>query len=191
MGTVKICPVCDSVNAESAMDCAICTSSLSDVDPSDRDEGSPRDVESATPAQRPESVPGVAPETPDVGLSSATASSLRTDPGFVLEFSDWDGAPVPVGDHLMIGRVRPAPMHLCDFLEQRYLNVSRVHAELFVRDEQLFVRDIGSLNGTYLDMEAERLEAFREYNLVQGDVLRFGAGVRAEIRFVATGGEQS
>jgi EAL domain-containing protein (putative c-di-GMP-specific phosphodiesterase class I) len=52
-----------------------------------------------------------------------------------------------------------------------HISVSRVHAELYVRNGCLFVRDCGSSNGTFVNRE--RIESERE--LHAGDVVHFAA----------------
>ena len=49
------------------------------------------------------------------------------------------------------------------------ITVSRSHAEVFVTDEGLFVRDLGSLNGTYVNRNIIEKTA-----LVHGDELQVG-----------------
>ncbi|MEA2647329.1 MAG: hypothetical protein QOE92_2412 [Chloroflexota bacterium] len=50
--------------------------------------------------------------------------------------------------------------------------VSRKHARLDYRDGTIFVRDLGSTNGTYVN--GDRLAVRAEVKLVPGDVIRFG-----------------
>lgn len=50
--------------------------------------------------------------------------------------------------------------------------VSKVHAEFVRRDEQYFVRDINSTNGTYINGSQERIVSNQEIELQNGDQLR-------------------
>lgn len=50
--------------------------------------------------------------------------------------------------------------------------VSRVHAEIWIENNDIFVSDAGSTNGTYLG--GERLEAEKPHKLSRGDELMLG-----------------
>lgn len=49
--------------------------------------------------------------------------------------------------------------------------ISARHAHLFVRDEELYVLDLGSTNGTYLN--GKLLNKMQEYKLINNDRLTF------------------
>ncbi len=51
-------------------------------------------------------------------------------------------------------------------------DVSRLHAEICVRGSSIFVKDLGSINGTYLN--GVKLEAKKEYLFTTGDEIEFG-----------------
>lgn len=61
------------------------------------------------------------------------------------------------------------------------LNVSRRHAELRYEDGRLYVTDIGSSNGTFVN--DQRLPASTEYELRPGQALRLASDVAVEIRW--------
>ena len=52
------------------------------------------------------------------------------------------------------------------------LGVSRLHAEIFYRDGNYFVRDLESTNGTWVN--SHKLEHHHEMQLLDGDTLRLG-----------------
>jgi EAL domain-containing protein (putative c-di-GMP-specific phosphodiesterase class I) len=56
-------------------------------------------------------------------------------------------------------------------LRLAFTEVSRRHAEIFERDGQLWLRDFGSVNGTFLNRQ--RIDA--EHRLNSGDILHFGS----------------
>jgi len=61
--------------------------------------------------------------------------------------------------------------------------VSRRHAQIIMRNEQLFIEDLASTNHTLLN--GFQLEAYRGYQLRDGDELQLGT-LRIVIRFVKT-----
>lgn len=63
----------------------------------------------------------------------------------VSEPADHRGRTYPVGDELTVGRAAGCQVTIDDTF------VSQVHARVFRRDGQLFVEDLGSTNGTYLN----------------------------------------
>ncbi len=89
------------------------------------------------------------------------------------------GERTPIGERLFIGRVPPAPDWLIAKLEPEFPGVSRMHAELFFRDDCLRIRDLGSTNGTYLN--GVRLTGFEETPVAQGDQIGFGKALTIEI----------
>ncbi|MEE4376725.1 MAG: EAL domain-containing protein [Candidatus Competibacteraceae bacterium] len=56
-------------------------------------------------------------------------------------------------------------------LRLAFTEVSRRHAEIFERDSQLWLRDFGSVNGTFLN----RQRVNGEHELHSGDILHFGS----------------
>lgn len=70
----------------------------------------------------------------------------RTPPKLtVVEPQDLAGTIFPLGDELTVGRAAGCQITLDDTY------ASQIHARLFVRDDQLYVEDLGSTNGTYLN----------------------------------------
>ena len=70
-----------------------------------------------------------------------------------------------------MGRVPPAPEELAQRLEQSHLNISRSHAELYIKSGQLYLRDFDSVNGTFLNNV--RVSKHQEVLLNPGDRVRF------------------
>ena len=71
---------------------------------------------------------------------------------------------VTADDELTVGRA--AGCHIA--LEDRF--VSQLHARMFRRDEQSFIEDLGSTNGTFLNDEKVTSPAM----LKKGDLVRIG-----------------
>ena len=61
-----------------------------------------------------------------------------------------------------------------------YMTVSGIHARISVADENWFVRDLGSTNGTYLN--GVQINANEEVVLSNGDQLHFSRSFRAVFR---------
>jgi pSer/pThr/pTyr-binding forkhead associated (FHA) protein len=76
-------------------------------------------------------------------------SVVRTGPPTkltVLEPKEQAGRVYPLGEELTVGRAAGCQVALGD---DSY--VSQLHARVFTRDGQLYVEDLGSTNGTYLN----------------------------------------
>jgi hypothetical protein len=119
-------------------------------------------LELRTPAG---SVDGSAPAggraAPKAGKS--VGSRLR-----VLEPAARRGSVYPLGDELTVGRGGGCGVVL---VEDDF--VSTVHARLFRRDKDLFVEDLGSRNGTYVN--GEQIQS--PTRLHRGDRVQFGQTV--------------
>jgi len=81
-----------------------------------------------------------------------------------------------VREQVMIGRADLVDgyvpgLDLTDY-GARDAGVSRRHAALFITDGQLYLRDLGSINGTRIN--AVRLELNRPCNVQAGDRIEFG-----------------
>lgn len=72
------------------------------------------------------------------------------------------------GDRLVVGRGQDSP--LADVCTD---NISREHAVFFVRDDGVFLQDMRSTNGTYLN--GSRLDPDREYRLSGSAAVTFAA----------------
>jgi pSer/pThr/pTyr-binding forkhead associated (FHA) protein len=64
---------------------------------------------------------------------------------FALEPPDQAGRRYPLGDEITVGRAAGCQVTVDDTY------VSQLHARVFTREGQLFVEDLGSTNGTYLN----------------------------------------
>ena len=102
---------------------------------------------------------GAAPTPPRVRRSRGTPSEL-----LVVEPSDQAGRRYPLGDEITVGRAAGCQVTVDDTY------VSQLHARVFTRDGQLFVEDLGSTNGTYLN----RAKVAGPMVMEKGDRLQVG-----------------
>lgn len=97
-----------------------------------------------------------------------TRARERTPPKLtVLQPDVLAGTVFPLGDELTVGRAAGCQITLDDTY------VSQIHARLFVRDDQLYVEDLGSTNGTYLN----RRKVSAPMVVSRGDNLQIGSTV--------------
>jgi hypothetical protein len=83
-----------------------------------------------------------------------------------------------IGETLFVGRDSSFSM-LGNILENEgYVKVSRKHAELYLEDGKLYVRDVGSTNGTFVN--GQRIEN-RPISLSNGDQLSFSSQLIATV----------
>jgi predicted component of type VI protein secretion system len=91
--------------------------------------------------------------------AKASPSELR-----VVEPELLRGRAFPLGDELTVGRAAGCQVTLDDTY------VSQLHARVFARDGRLFVEDLGSTNGTYLN----RKKVAGPMAMQRGDRLQVG-----------------
>ena len=92
----------------------------------------------------------------------------RTPPKLqVVEPAELAGTTYPLGDELTVGRAAGCQITLDDTY------VSQVHARIFMRDDQLYVEDLGSTNGTYLN----RRKVSAPMVVSQGDRIQIGSTI--------------
>ena len=85
----------------------------------------------------------------------------------VVEPADRAGTTYPLGDELTVGRAAGCQVTLDDTY------VSQLHARVFMRDNELYVEDLGSTNGTYLN----RRKVSGPMVMKAGDRLQIGSSV--------------
>lgn len=92
----------------------------------------------------------------------------RTPPKLqVVEPAELAGTTFPLGDELTVGRAAGCQITLDDTY------ASQVHARIFMRDDQLYVEDLGSTNGTYLN----RRKVSAPMVVSHGDQIQIGSTV--------------
>ena len=95
-------------------------------------------------------------------------SRERTPPKLqVVEPAELAGTTYPLGDELTVGRAAGCQITLDDTY------ASQVHARIFMRDDQLYVEDLGSTNGTYLN----RRKVSAPMVVSHGDQIQIGSTI--------------
>lgn len=182
----KRCPACNKVNSEEAdycvdFDCNEAIFTVEAVIAADSDEpDAPEQKTSADPeaaASKCTCGSVLALGTTKCVYCDRAVSSQTEGHTFTIVWP-WQEA-VVVKEHLFIGRVPPAPKDLAVRLEQEYPNVSRAHAELRTEEGRPTVRDLGSLNGTFIN--DSRLSPHETRALRSNDRVRFGATLEVVI----------
>jgi hypothetical protein len=112
----------------------------------------------AASAERPSPAPSAAP------------SEVSADVQF-----PWGSVPV-TAKVLLIGRDHGES---CGAPIEEYTNVSREHAKIQYRDGRVIVEDHASTNGTTVN--GQRIAPYQEHALADGDIVGFGARLRAVI----------
>ena len=88
--------------------------------------------------------PSAAPAATRGGTGGSDAARLR-----VVEPAERRGRSYELGDELTVGRASGCQVALTD---DSY--VSQLHARIFRKDNRLWLEDLGSTNGTYLNAKA-------------------------------------
>src|SRR3954462_10521546 len=140
------CPECGFVNAEGANYCQKCGSYLGDVTEGD-----------TTVTYQLDETGELKPVDLEPGVAEGAALVIRSGGGRSGESF------AVAGERMTIGRSPEAEVFLDD------VTVSRNHALLVRRRDGLYIDDLGSLNGTYVNRR--RIES---HKLVDGDELQIG-----------------
>jgi hypothetical protein len=165
MARVKVCPSCRNENAASQPFCANCDFALADVDIT------VVEIMAAEASAAPTISETVEPKSA-VGTWREEVPAERSGVRATLLFP-W--GEVRVVDTLLVGRENSP---LADHLEA--LNyVSRAHAEIYVDEGKLYVRDLHSRNFTYVN--GERIGT-QPVALTEGDELAFSRHLVARVR---------
>ena len=142
------CPECGFVNADGANYCQKCGAFLADVSSATDETTIAYDIDE-TGEVKPADAERVGGEGASLVIRSGGGRAGET---FAL-----------AGDRIAIGRSPDAEVFLDD------VTVSRNHALLVRRGDGLYIDDLGSLNGTYVNRR--RIES---HKLVDGDELQVG-----------------
>ncbi len=109
-----------------------------------------------------------APPTGTKRTARRTRARDRTPPKLkVIEPASMAGQVFALGDELTVGRAAGCQITLDDTY------ASQLHARIFTRDDQLYVEDLGSTNGTYLN----RRKVSAPMVVSRGDQIQIGSTV--------------
>jgi hypothetical protein len=106
----------------------------------------------------------LAPETP-APAHPQTAGLVGPEKLVVVSPSERKGMEFPLRDEVTVGRAGGCAILLTDDTF-----VSQLHARVFRRDGDLFVEDLGSTNGTYLNQK----KVTAPVSIRKGDKVQFG-----------------
>lgn len=113
--------------------------------------------------------PALAAGAPDGGQRATTSRTDRKGARLrILEPAEHRGESYPLGDELTVGRGGG-----CGIVLTADQFVSTVHARVFRRGDDVFVEDLGSRNGTYVN--GERITTTTR--IKRGDRVQFGQTV--------------
>ena len=143
------CPECGFVNAEGANYCQKCGAFLGDRQQGEGDTTIAYQLDDETGELRPVDIEPVAAEGAALVIRSGGGRAGET---FAIQ-----------GERMTVGRSPEAEVFLDD------VTVSRNHALLVRRRDGLYIDDLGSLNGTYVNRR--RIES---HKLSDGDELQVG-----------------
>ena len=148
------CPFCNSTYPENTLFCDECGSYLA-----------PDSVQATDPLS---------------SLTDAEAEGTRvgshTSKTLVLSIEDGERIELPLSKEVVLGRLDPGRAIFPDVdlttKEGMDKGVSRRHARITRREDQVFIEDMNSLNGTFLN--AVRLVPELPYPLKDGDQIQLG-----------------
>lgn len=167
----KTCPNCAHTNPDEALFCMKCGTPLDAeaeykttlIDAGEQEELETKEIDTKVDQEK-----RAAPPPPPIPIVGAEVSLYLLDTRRVV--------PVMGKKEFTIGRHMPEAEHQPDVDLSPYkafsLGVSRMHAEVKVREQGIYLTDLGSSNGTYLNNQ--RLKANEAYPLKHKDVVTFG-----------------
>jgi hypothetical protein len=180
---IRICPVCGAEHPATAAQCR-CGALLTGVDLSLKQPKG--DAKKRNPAFDETLPPSPRCPRPDCGALNPPYSKQCVYCGQVLDKQaaavlEWPwGERLEITGNLVFGREGDIPEAMKLRLAREFDNVSRRHAEFFQADGQLWVMDLGSSNGTYVD--GLRLAPHVRRALKTGNAVRFAAHLTATVR---------
>lgn len=183
MGKMKKCNTCGTLNQLNQTSCAECTSSDFEDDFSEFSEAEEASAsEQATSESSEQSQPRGRCPICSMELDSNMQCPRHPRTGFRLVWAELGiSTQVPDNKPLFIGRVPPVEDDLAQRIERGFPTVSRLHAELSVgQDGHLYLRDMGSRNGTCIDNQSVTAP-FERHRVQAGAELSFSSKLHAKV----------
>jgi hypothetical protein len=113
-----------------------------------------------------------------VYCNGAFADNDAAEPEFEVK---WPWGEKTSHHKLRIGREPPAPQFLIKWLtDNGFDNVSRKHADILVENGDIIVKDLGSINGTFLGNA--RIKALEKHKLGQNVTIRIALNFLCEVQ---------
>lgn len=169
---VKLCPVegCGHENDETSLNCKKCDADLTNVSAIDTDSIQPLDTAKSDQENNVECPhTRLSPQNRCLECGEVVIPTSSASVRWIAHFP-W-GEEIDINSTLWIGRIMPTAIELAERLEREYPNISRNHAELYVRDNRLYIRDLRSTNGTFLNNN--RLSPMKEEEIPENATIRF------------------
>jgi hypothetical protein len=196
MARVKKCPVCGVHNKPNALFCTNDRTSLQNVSPISEEElADKHDLPEAEVAestqeqlcpnpscQQPiklERSHCVYCNTPLEGkqpTTSLTGSTIFIIASLTLEIS---GHLFEVDECIVFGRDESISP-IASLIPRQLDNVSRRHAEIWVKDNKAYIKDFNSTNGTFVN--GRRIQSITAVQIEDGDSIRFAADLNVNVR---------
>lgn len=177
---VKECPKCGHINLETNFECDECGDDIVTVEAIKRSETS--EIEETEDEINEPLAESCAHENLHgkfcLDCRKFVEISDRETGKWVLSFP-W--GEYTVLENLWLGRMKPAPKEIADALEANFKNVSRNHAQLSVDEGKLYVMDLESTNGTFVD--SKRIGVYEKTELSQGSILKLAKDLEITISF--------
>jgi len=183
MGKMKRCSTCDTLNQLNQTSCIECGSCDFEEDFSEASETGeePATGQAASESSEQSQPRGRCPIC-SMELDSNLQCPRHPRTGFRLVWAELGiSTQVPDNKPLFVGRVPPVDDDLAQRLERGFPTVSRLHAELTVgQDGHLYLRDMGSRNGTCIDNQPVT-NPFERHRVQAGAELSFSSKLHAKV----------
>ncbi len=105
---------------------------------------------------------------------------------FEVKFGEKPGQRIPVNKKEMIigrheGQGDTVDIDLTDQESTDVFTISRRHARIIQKEDELFVEDLNSTNGTFVNVP-EKLQPGMQQKIIPGDVIAFGDNIVLKLR---------
>lgn len=165
---MKTCPLCKASNPDNQEFCLNCSGDLTTVDADTPATTSSDDAPASSNKDRgPDLRPG--------DLKLVVKAGDLPDMAYLL-----DEPNMTIGRHDPVDGYFP-DIDLYDQEPEGDWTVSKAHARLSFQDGRLYIIDLGSVNGTYIN-DPERITPHRDCVLNVGDVVAFGSRVVLKLK---------